>query len=240
MSQDARALLLGLVGRSIRTPRRAESNEILEVRGDNVIVGTKISPGGSPVPIRFVQEALDRLAADGEVEIHPGSLGHRRSSFVGAVLLTLPDARVTSTSPPRVVLDASAASSYRDEVVGEVNAWWAANPSELYWLEITDRPDIGVDLHAPQHDATGGRTPGYSLIWWVSPGDVVFHYDRNERAIVAWSRSIGQVAEAPVIWLSHRAATRRSCSSPTWLVARSRWSLSAVSVGDAGATARAR
>jgi hypothetical protein len=204
MSQDARALLLGLVGRSIRTPRRAESNEILEVRGDNVIVGTKISPGGSPVPIRFVQEALDRLAADGEVEIHPGSLGHRRSSFVGAVLLTLPDARVTSTSPPRVVLDASAASSYRDEVVGEVNAWWAANPSELYWLEITDRPDIGVDLHAPQHDATGGRTPGYSLIWWVSPGDVVFHYDRtSERS----SPGHGQSARSrrPQSYGSHTA-----------------------------------
>lgn len=80
---------------------------------------------------------------------------------------------------------------------------------ERYWLEITDRPDIGVDLHAPQRDASGNPTPGYSLMWWVIPGDAVFHYDRRQRAITAWSRAVGGVAEAPVVWLSHRSATHR-------------------------------
>jgi hypothetical protein len=98
---------------------------------------------------------------------------------------------------------------YRATVAGQINAWWQDDPSEVFWLEITDRVDIGVDLHAPQRDASGARTPGYSLIWWVAPGDIVFHYDRNQRAIVSWSRAVGQVEEAAVIWLSHRAATRR-------------------------------
>jgi hypothetical protein len=59
------------------------------------------------------------------------------------------------------------------------------------------------------------RSPGYSLIWWVEPGDIVFHYDRNQQAIVAWSRAVGRVEEAPVVWLAHRAATRRRIGTPT-------------------------
>jgi hypothetical protein len=74
---------------------------------------------------------------------------------------------------------------------------------------VTDRPDIGVDLHCPQRDAAGTRTPGFSLIWWVEAGDIVFHYKRNVHAIVAWSRAGGGVTEAPTVWLSHRSATRR-------------------------------
>ena len=77
--------------------------------------------------------------------------------------------------------------------------------SELFWLEITDRDDIGVDLHAPQRDARGATSPGYSLVWWVNPGDVVFHYDRNAPAIASWSRAVGQVEEAPVVWRPHTA-----------------------------------
>jgi hypothetical protein len=62
--------------------------------------------------------------------------------------------------------------------------------------------------------ANGQRSPGYSLLWWVEPGDVVFHYDRNRRAIVAWSRAVGRVVEAPITWLSHRAQTRRRVGQP--------------------------
>jgi hypothetical protein len=109
--------------------------------------------------------------------------------------------------PSRIRFDVEA--SYRADVAGQINAWWEHDPAERYWLEITDRPDIGVDLHAPQRDARENRSPGYSLLWWVQRGDVVFHYDRNRGAICAWSRAIGAVTEKPVVWLSHRAATRR-------------------------------
>jgi hypothetical protein len=40
------------------------------------------------VPIRWVQDALDRLATDGEVEISVESVGYR-SAFIGAVLSAL-------------------------------------------------------------------------------------------------------------------------------------------------------
>jgi integrase len=40
-------------------------NRILQVGEDSVIVATERSPGGQPVPILWVQQALDRLVRDG-------------------------------------------------------------------------------------------------------------------------------------------------------------------------------
>ena len=48
-------------------------------------MATARSPTGQPVPIAWVQHALDRLAADGEIEISVESVGYR-SAFIGAVL----------------------------------------------------------------------------------------------------------------------------------------------------------
>lgn len=203
---DARELLEALAGQEIATAT-GRPNTVLRLDGDDVIVATGRSPGGQPVPIAWIQDAVDRLMADGDLEISVPSLGHR-SAFVGAVLLTLPGATLASTAPPRVHL-ADPASGYRLSEAGQVNAWWSGDPRQHFWLEITDRPDIGVDLHCPQRDAAGNRNTGYSLIWWVERGDIVFHYNLNERAIVAWSRAAGDVAEAPTVWLSHRAETRR-------------------------------
>jgi hypothetical protein len=96
---------------------------------------------------------------------------------------------------PRIQL-ADPVTAYRLAEAGHVNTWWAGDPRQRFWLEITDRPDIGVDLHCPQRDTTGSPTPGYSLIWQVASSDIVFHYSLPERAITAWSRAAGQVSEA--------------------------------------------
>jgi hypothetical protein len=205
--RDARELLESLVGRTIRTVS-GRPNTVLRVEDETVIVGTVPSPEGQPVPVEWVQAALDRLAAEGEVEVSVESVGYR-SAFVGAALLAVSGTRATGDSPPRIVLDTAIQRVYRAEAAGQLHAWWASDSEERFWLEITDRPDIGVDLHCPQRDAAGNRSPGYSLIWWVEPADIVFHYDLNERAIMSWSRAVGRVVEAPVVWLSHRAATRR-------------------------------
>jgi hypothetical protein len=100
---DAADLLRSLEGRPLSTVTGRE-NRVLRVEGDTVSVWTTKSPGGQPVPIAWVQDALDRLGADGEIEISVASVGHR-SAFVGAVLLTLPGATVVAgTSPPRIRL----------------------------------------------------------------------------------------------------------------------------------------
>jgi hypothetical protein len=125
----------------------------------------------------------------------------------------VPDAVLVPSSPPRVRL-ADASHAYRTSEAGQINSWWEGDPRQRFWLEITDRPDIGIDLHCPQRDAASKHTPGYSLIWWVELGDIVFHYDLNQRAIVSWSRAAGGVSEAPTIWLSHRSETRRRLQTP--------------------------
>ena len=101
---DARSHLASLVGSTIQTLRGAP-NTVLRLEGDDVIVATRRSPQGKPVPIAWVQAALDRLRRDGEVEITVASVGYR-SAFVGAALAALPGAR-TAQNPPRVLLPAS-------------------------------------------------------------------------------------------------------------------------------------
>jgi hypothetical protein len=101
---DANKHLQSLVGRTIPT-LTGRPNRVLEVRGPAVIVGTNRSPAGQPVPIEWVQDALDRLVRDGEIEISVPSVGYR-SAFIGAVLLTVPTAR-GSVNPRRVTLHRS-------------------------------------------------------------------------------------------------------------------------------------
>lgn len=90
-----------------------------------------------------------------------------------------------------------------------MNRWWTRDPEEIYWLEITDRSDIGVDLNAPQRKDDGTEYWGYSLIKEVREGDVVFHYRKGAHAISSASTATGTVWEDPVIWAA-RGTTARS------------------------------
>ncbi len=96
--------MLSLEGRSLKTFTGRE-NRVLRVDADSVVVWTTKSPGGQPVPLAWVQEALDRIERYGEIEISVASVGHR-SEFIGAALLELPGAQpVEGSSPPRIRLD---------------------------------------------------------------------------------------------------------------------------------------
>lgn len=108
---DALGLLRRLIGVPISTVR-GQRNIVLGVRPPTVLVGTEKSGDGRPVPIQQVQEALDTLRADGSVTIDPEHLGYR-SSFIGAVLLTLPGAR-TYGSPPIFTLTGFGSSERPD------------------------------------------------------------------------------------------------------------------------------
>jgi hypothetical protein len=101
-SIDGNQHLAKLVGRTIRT-YSGRPNVVLAIEGDSVIVGTERSPRGAPVPIDWVQDALDRLMRDREVDVSVESLGYR-SAFIGAVLLMVPGAR-RGSNPARIVLE---------------------------------------------------------------------------------------------------------------------------------------
>jgi hypothetical protein len=84
-------------------------------------------------------------------------------------------------------------SSQRDNY-SKTDYWWESDPEEKYWLELTDRVDIGTNLHTPQTNQSGKEFWGYSFVKLTQPGDVVFHFDKRKGAIVAFS----VVADLPV------------------------------------------
>jgi hypothetical protein len=101
MWTDAGELLNVLVDIPLHTAT-GSANKVLKVEADTALVATDRSPGGQPVPVADVQRGLDRLVAEKNVVISVDVLGHR-SSFVGAVLATLPGATFAA-NPRRVVL----------------------------------------------------------------------------------------------------------------------------------------
>jgi len=150
---DARTVLQGLIGRELRTVTGA-ANSVIEVAETTVLVATKRSPNGQPVPIAWVQDGLDLLAQDGDVEVHPDALEHR-SAFVGAVLLSLPGTYATLTSPPRVVL------AEQDSPAGAGAAAWHLNPGDTI---------VRTELH----DLYGGSRQGGTIPSRTSPNIFLF------------------------------------------------------------------
>jgi hypothetical protein len=95
-----------------------------------------------------------------------------------------------------------------------INGWWRSDPEQRFWLEITERDDIGDDLNAPQRGDNGREFWGYTLIKELSPGDVVFHYQKRDQAIVAWSVAAGGVWEDEVLWGARGASAREHGIEP--------------------------
>jgi 5-methylcytosine-specific restriction protein A len=93
--------------------------------------------------------------------------------------------------------------------------WWAGDPSERYWLEATDREDIGADLKAPETDAGGRDNWRYTLFREANVGDVVFHYDGGRaEAIVGWSRIAGPAVSQPIVWAARGSYARERGDVP--------------------------
>ncbi|MEV6812386.1 hypothetical protein [Micromonospora sp. NPDC051296] len=104
---EAVELLRVLIGVPLLTVK-GQTNKILAVQPPNVIVATEASPAGQPVPIAWVENALQLLRTEGSVTIHPDQIGYR-SAFIGAVLLKLPYAQATGSPPVISFQDGTAA-----------------------------------------------------------------------------------------------------------------------------------
>lgn len=77
--------------------------------------------------------------------------------------------------------------------------WWQNDDGERYFLETTNRDDLGVDLQAPKFNDHGKPTAAYALVEHARDGDVVFHY-QMPHGLVAWSRVNGSPFEDRIIW----------------------------------------
>ena len=83
-----------------------------------------------------------------------------------------------------------------------INRWWDGDPAEKYWMEITDRSDLGANLIAPTTAKGGKETFSYSLVNHVREGDTVFHWWKRTEpvAIVARSTVIGAPTLSTITW----------------------------------------
>jgi hypothetical protein len=79
-----------------------------------------------------------------------------------------------------------------------MHRWWDGQTEEHYWLEVSDRPDIGTDLNAPREDEIGGDRWSYALLREAADGDVVFHFHKPDEAIVGYSIVRGEPWEDSV------------------------------------------
>jgi hypothetical protein len=104
----------------------------------------------------------------------------------------------------------------------EINEWWAGNDSQRYWMEITDRSDLGSDLFAPTTQQGGRPYWGYELITHVQTGDIVLHWHksmRGEPAIVGWSIATGVYEDTDISWQARGTVGRARGSlnaRPAW------------------------
>src|SRR5262245_3424625 len=91
-----------------------------------------------------------------------------------------------------------------------MNRWWSQHPEQRYWLEATDREDIGADLHAPELDESGKENWRYSLFKEAHVGDIVLHYDKRSGAkgIVGWSVVSGPPGAKPIVWAARGTYAR--------------------------------
>jgi hypothetical protein len=92
--------------------------------------------------------------------------------------------------------------------------WWASDSREIYWLETTDRPDVGVDLNAPEVNEEGKSYWSYDFVREVAECDLVFHYETPSERVAFWSRAVGQPYQAEVVWGAHGQASGRGPVAP--------------------------
>jgi uncharacterized protein DUF3883/EVE domain-containing protein len=209
-ASDARSHLASLVGWTIQTLSGAP-NTVLRLEGDDVMVATTRSPQGQPVPIAWVQTALDRLLRDGEVEISVASVGYR-SAFIGAALATLPGAR-TAHNPQRVLLPASSDTRRKTPVEGiseaAVVVEEAVRPRARgqRWLES---PAVrrAIELHAMQAGIEHYTGQGWSVEDVSAFCSYDLHCERDDRVLRVEVKGTTSTGERVLLTRSEVAQAR--------------------------------
>lgn len=196
---DARGHLSGLIGKKIPT-MTGKPNRVLGLRGSDVVVATTRSPEGQPVPIEWIQSAIDRLVDERELEINPQTVGYR-SAFVGAVLLTLPGVE-GATNPRRVRL---VDTPFRERKsiqtpVSEIREPPPHRPSPASRdieaaIAALHRTATPVDLASFESLPDIGRPGLYS--WWV-----------DEEGAAQLSRGLEQPVRAGLVYVGQAGATQ--------------------------------
>lgn len=100
----------------------------------------------------------------------------------------------------------------------QLNSWWSGDPAERYWMEITDRETVGIDVNAPQLDGSGKPHWSYTLVTEAQPGDIVLHWhkhDAGEPALIGWSEVTGPLTADSLTWLARGTRGRARGAAKT-------------------------
>lgn len=94
--------------------------------------------------------------------------------------------------------------------------WWEPFADERFWLEATDRADLGADLRAPEFDDKGADNWRYNLFKRARVGDIVFHYDKRPQvsSIVAYSTIAGAAYPHAITWVARGTVARLKGAPP--------------------------
>jgi 5-methylcytosine-specific restriction protein A len=176
---DAYDYLKGLLGRSLVTPGRGHSNTIVSIQKTDITVATERSPNGEPVSVRKIQAGLDLLVKTGAVRIQPETFGgYRRSSFIGAVLASLPGTEVVG--PPTTVR-LTEATPLRDRLADACDLVTAKHKEDhvnagdpLYQLMVHSLPAALRDALATSGYKIRGSAGQYNFLWAETPWVGVF------------------------------------------------------------------
>lgn len=137
-------------------------------------------------------------------------LGNHRFAEINCALRELiPGSSVVTLRPMEVGLTEQVGNTVQGGKARRQGRWWAPYPEERYWLEATDRPDIGADLRAPILDAKDRENWRYGLFREARVGDVVYHYDANLSAVTASSIIAGEAEPCRIEWVAHGSSARK-------------------------------
>lgn len=92
--------------------------------------------------------------------------------------------------------------------------WWFGDSSERYWLESTDRTDVGANLRAPIADESGAPNWRYTIFRLAKPGDIVLHYHTPSDAIVGFSMVDGEWHDEEITWAARGTFARAKGTTP--------------------------
>ena len=89
------------------------------------------------------------------------------------------------------------------------NNWWAGDSRERFWVEITNRDDVGGNLVAPQLNDAGKSEWSYELLRSVRPGDIVLHWQKDAGALTSYSRCVQEAFPSSLEWQSRGSYGRK-------------------------------
>jgi hypothetical protein len=92
--------------------------------------------------------------------------------------------------------------------------WWTGDVRERFWLEATDRVDIGTDLKAPMANVRGSRRMAVRVFRGAAIGGLVFRYDGTAGAITSVSRIAGPEVSGPIVWVARGTYVRECRAKP--------------------------